>query len=759
MSRGRKKQGEVVTPNWEQFYYRNLGTYLEIILRELSKTEDKSKETGLTLFQQIQEEKKRIGLPAVTLAEIHPVDTPFEISKNWHWCRLDEICIKIGSGSTPKGGDYSDKGYPFFRSQNIHNFKLVYDDIKYISKAVQKKMRGTVVYPNDILLNITGGSMGRCAIVPPEFNEGNVSQHVCIIRPIKINSSFLHIICLTPYFQSLIFSSTTGAGREGLPKYNLEKFLIPLPPLQDQKDILDFLNDFERNCLKENEFYFNSTIEKAIVNLHRSQLIVSEILSETHFQLAQLQALNQVILREAVQGKLLPQYSKDEPARALLKRITAEKGKSNKKEKTLAAIKPEEIPFKVPSSWVWCRLGDIAYITSGSTPSKDAFVDKGIPFLKMYNLRNQRIDFEYKPQYIKEEIHNGQLKRCRAYPGDIIMNIVGPPLGKIAIVPDTLKECNFNQAAVLIRPMIREMNTYIYWFLNEMSQIRAIDTKGIAGQDNISVTQAQLIKIPIPSLDEQKRIVKELENQLGKTNQLKQHIIVNQNATQQLLKALLHQAFEADPAPQEQMTITRSITVSDAAFWQNQLVATYIKTLKAQNSNMLQGEMGLVKYSYLDVAINKTKALFTFRPWIFGPYTEEIKEILHSNADVFTHKKVGNKGFEVYDLGKTADRFIDRENPELKNVATGFQRIVDVFKPFSKNERTRQLELVACVCWLIEKLQTLNISAIYQGMKNWPTPKREEGKNKAEIFTKLETVAAIDLIKQHHWHKKLLKIV
>jgi type I restriction enzyme S subunit len=109
---------------------------------------------------------------------------------------------------------------------------LVYDDINFISDETHKQMNGTAVYANDILLNITGGSMGRCALVPNDFEEGNVSQHVCIIRPICINNKFLHNIVLSPFFQKFIFSSTTGDGREGLPKYNLEQFLIPLPSIE-----------------------------------------------------------------------------------------------------------------------------------------------------------------------------------------------------------------------------------------------------------------------------------------------------------------------------------------------------------------------------------------------------------------------------------------------------------------------------------------------------------------------------------------------
>ena len=159
--------------------------------------------------------------------------------------------------------------------------------------------------------------------------------------------------------------------------------------------------------------------------------------NELSFQLTQLENLNQAILQEAVQGKLVPQDPNDEPAGELLKRIKAEKEKSGKKEKPLPLIKPEEIPFEIPESWVWCRLGEIAYVTSGSTPSKDAFVDEGIPFLKMYNLRSQEIDFQYKTQYIKlaalrnflyYKFHKDATLDIGLYPDINLKNILKNPL-------------------------------------------------------------------------------------------------------------------------------------------------------------------------------------------------------------------------------------------------------------------------------------------------------------------------------------------
>jgi type I restriction enzyme S subunit len=209
--------------------------------------------------------KKEKELPPIKLEEI-----PFEIPENWVWCRLGEICTKIGSGSTPKGSNYSTNGKPFFRSQNIYESGLVYDDIKFISDEMHKQMYGTTVYANDILLNITGGSMGRCALVPANFGEGNVSQHVCIIRPLLVDNNFYHSITLSPFFQRFIFSSTTGAGREGLPKYNLEQFIIPLPPIEEQTRIVQKLDELMEYCaeleasIKESEAQ-NSTLLQQVL--------------------------------------------------------------------------------------------------------------------------------------------------------------------------------------------------------------------------------------------------------------------------------------------------------------------------------------------------------------------------------------------------------------------------------------------------------------------------------------------------------------
>ena len=171
----------------------------------------------------------------------------------------------------------------------------------------------------------------------------------------------------------------------------------------------------------------------------------------------------------------------------------------------------------------------------------------------MYNLRNQKIDFDFQPQYIKEEIHNGKLQRSRTEIGDLIMNIVGPPLGKLAIIPHSLPQANFNQAAVLIRPLQHKeiLVNYLFYYLSEMSEINSISTKGSAGQVNISLTQSQNMRIPLPPLTEQQRIVAEIDCWFTLINQIEQGKTNLQITIKQAKSKILDLAIHGKLVPQD----------------------------------------------------------------------------------------------------------------------------------------------------------------------------------------------------------------
>ena len=184
----------------------------------------------------------------------------------------------------------------------------------------------------------------------------------------------------------------------------------------------------------------------------------------------------------------------------------------------------------------------------------------------MYNLRNQKIDFDYKPQYIKEEVHNGKLQRSRTEIGDLIMNIVGPPLGKLALIPKSLPQANFNQAAVLIRPYLHKdiINIYLKAYLEEMSEINSISTKGSAGQINISLTQSQNMRIPLPPLQEQIRIINELRVWLTSVQQIEDgretlNLVMRQTKSKILDLAIHGKLVPQDPTDEPASVLLKRI--------------------------------------------------------------------------------------------------------------------------------------------------------------------------------------------------------
>lgn len=161
--------------------------------------------------------------------------------------RIKDYTTKVGSGVTPRGGaeTYLDKGIPLFRSQNITNDGFLMNDIAYISEEVDQMMNGTRVKPGDVLLNITGASIGRCFFTSNDFDRGNVNQHVCIIRPKKNITlpSYLHYCLVSDKGQEQINLTQTGSNREGLSIEDIKSFSFDIPPLSAQERIVDYLDE------------------------------------------------------------------------------------------------------------------------------------------------------------------------------------------------------------------------------------------------------------------------------------------------------------------------------------------------------------------------------------------------------------------------------------------------------------------------------------------------------------------------------------
>lgn len=171
------------------------------------------------------------------------------IPAEWEVVRVNELVSKVGSGVTPKGGSkaYVSTGIPLIRSQNVHSDGLRLDNVSFITDEQHKKMKGSQLQPNDVLLNITGASIGRCYYLADDFVEGNVNQHVCIIRLKRnlISHVFLTLLLNGQFGQSQIMSLQAGGNREGLNFQQIREIKLPLPSLKEQIKISNALSSVE----------------------------------------------------------------------------------------------------------------------------------------------------------------------------------------------------------------------------------------------------------------------------------------------------------------------------------------------------------------------------------------------------------------------------------------------------------------------------------------------------------------------------------
>lgn len=187
------------------------------------------------------------------------------------------------------------------------------------------------------------------------------------------------------------------------------------------------------------------------------------------------------------------------------------------------------------------------FITKGETPTKFVSTKGEIPFLKVYNIRNNKLDFSYNPSYIPREIHDNKMKRSKVFPNDIIMNIVGPPLQKVAIVTDEFEEWNINQAIAIFRVKEKVITKYLYYCLlceDTLASVLA-DVRGVVGQSNISLEQCRNLIIPLPSIFEQKEIVRILDQLLDNEQQAKELCDVIEKIDL-MKKAILARAFRGE---------------------------------------------------------------------------------------------------------------------------------------------------------------------------------------------------------------------
>ena len=442
-------------------------------------------------------------------------EIPFEVPDSWEWIRINtirEVYTGNSINKTEKETKFTGltEGYNYIATKDVKfDNSIDYDNGVKIPKDLEKFR---VAPKGSVLLCIEGGSAGR--------KIGILNQDVCFgnklacFKTFNENNNFLFYYLQSPNFKEIFKSKKTGIiGGVGIAK--LRNVLMPIPPLKEQKRIINKLHDL---IPKINEY----GIYKESFDILNSEFP---------------DKLKSSILQEAIQGKLVPQNPNDEPASVLLERIKDEKErlikekkiKRNKNEsyifkennhfyEKIGDNEPEcidsDIPFEIPESWHWYRLGEISFITklAGFEYSKyiaPNITNEGIPLLKAKYIKEDKLlkNFEhFIPKELSDSLIRSKVnKRC------ILTPYVGASIGNV-ILFDGLYEAHLapNLAKIVMYGSISE-KYIVNYIKSPFGYLELTKYMKSTAQPSISMAALRDMLVPIPSLKEQKEIIKRIE--------------------------------------------------------------------------------------------------------------------------------------------------------------------------------------------------------------------------------------------------------
>ena len=410
--------------------------------------------------------------------------------------RIKDYTTKVGSGVTPRGGaeTYLDEGIPLFRSQNVTNDGFLMDDIAFISEEVDESMKGTRVKPGDVLLNITGASIGRCFYTSDDFERGNVNQHVCIIRPKKnkVMSRYLYYCIISDMGQQQIDLTQTGANREGLAVEDIKGFSFDIPSLSRQQRIVDYLD--------ENLARINSRID--VLGKQQDAYV----------------RLKKSIIHQAVTRGLNP----DVPLKD-------------------SGI---ELIGMIPEHWEVKRIKDLcSFVSRGSTPD---YVDESdFPVMNQAVFSSGCINHEVVrySSYMKPEskIEKGDL---------LIASTGGGILGKLYFFNIEDEQFYADTHVTIVRsPKKTFCVKFLYYLLSiGYNMINSCMAKGSTNQTELQRDKLIAYEIAIPSIEEQTRIIDYLDEKCTKIDAAIENISKQIDASKRLKRALINEVITGQRA-------------------------------------------------------------------------------------------------------------------------------------------------------------------------------------------------------------------
>ena len=512
------------------------------------------------LITSIANEKKRLVdqkkiKKVKSLEQINPEEIIFKTPNSWKWERLGNVG-ETNVGLTYKPSHIVENGTPVLRSSNIQDGKLSLNDIVRVNTNYRQK---DIISKGDLLICARNGSrrlVGKCCIIDDSSEVMVFGAFMAVYRS-SINP-FVKLFIQSPVFRSKLEGVETTTINQ-ITQTNLKSTCCPIPPLEEQKAIVEtvkeLLNEVEqlealtKKRIKLKEDFVVSALNKLTSSEDTSQ---EWNYLATHFKTfftekKSIKSLRETILQLAVQGKLTKKWREEypnvEPASILLDYVKEKKQdlvaeKKIKNEKSLPDLNENEINADLPITWVWCRLGEVGYTQTGSTPPKKnpKYYGSHIPFLGPANISNKKIE------YPVEGLSKEGLTAGRLIPnGSLMMVCIGGSIGKCNT---NNRDVSCNQQINTLTPIFSE-SAYIRYSCQSpffQSQVKSKSTG--SATPIINKGKWEKLIIPLPPLEEQKVIVEKVDFLMALCDELEEQIINSETQIELLMKSCLKEALE-----------------------------------------------------------------------------------------------------------------------------------------------------------------------------------------------------------------------
>lgn len=478
----------------------------------------------------------------------------------WETRSLKSLTTKIGSGATPAGGreSYFSKGIPLIRSMNVHFRGFVQTGLVFLSDEQADELSNVIVQANDVLLNITGASIGRVTIAPGEMAGARVNQHVTIIRSTpELFPRFLSMFLASPSVQRMIDEIQVGATRQALTKVMIEQFEIPLPPLAEQKRIVAKVDELMALCdrleaqLQERDAKQTALARASLARFADAPTPANlQFLFHPSYDIPPAD-LRKSILTLAVQGKLVPQDPNDEPAEQILAGIAddvakAVRAKRMRNSRPIPAYE-DEFPFDLPVGWAWAPLGTLTAAEDGAMcdgpfgsklKTEHYIPTKGYSVLRLGNI-GVGYFIHGKEGHISRE-HFESLSSNHTAPGDLLVAGLADPLVRCCEIPPDIGRAVNKSDCFRVRLSERMERSYVRHYLNSpIAKAFAAEENHGMTRERINLANAKALPVSVPPLAEQRRIVAKVDQLMALVDALETQLTASRATASNLLSALV----------------------------------------------------------------------------------------------------------------------------------------------------------------------------------------------------------------------------